>query len=115
MPRFCYNSVMVAIEKFRSYYDSDDVFMTNHAAERCRESGILAKDIKSAVMTGEIIEDYPNDFPFPSCLICGTTIDEKKLHVCVCDCGNSCKVITAYVPSAEKWGSDFKTRKEVSK
>ena len=89
--------------------------MTNHASERCRQRGILAKDIRNAVMGGEIIEQYPDDFPFPSCLICGKSSKGAVLHVCISDEGKSGKVITAYFPSAEKWNADFKTRKEASK
>ena len=50
---------MLSIDSFRRYCEDDKVFITNHAMERCRQRGILAKDILSAVKTGEIIESYP--------------------------------------------------------
>lgn len=106
---------MIEIETLRRYYIEDNVFITNHAAERCRERGILAKDIKNAVMTGEIIENYPDDFPFPSYLVCGKATDGKIIHVCMSDEGQMSKIITAYVPSPEKWEADLKTRKEAQK
>ena len=34
-------------------------------------------------MHGEIIEEYPNDFPYPSCLILGKTTDNRIIHVVV--------------------------------
>ena len=83
--------------------------------ERCRERGIETKDLLNAVITGEIIENYPDDFPFPSCLVCGKSANGKIIHVCMSDDGESSKVITAYFPNAEKWEADFKTRKEASK
>ena len=106
---------MIAIENIRRYTENDSIFMTNHATERCRQRGILAKDIRAAIMNGEIIEQYPDDFPFPSCLIYGKTSKGAVLHVCISDEGKSGKVITAYFPSEEKWNMDFKTRKEVLK
>ncbi len=103
---------MIQIEIFQNYYKSDNVFITNHAAERCRQRGILAKDIRNALMTGEIIENYPNDFPFPSYLVRGSSTKGEIIHVCLSDEGTSSKIITAYFPSLDKWNSDLKTRKE---
>ena len=98
----------------RQYCDSGEVFITNHAMERFRERGIVVKDILSAVKTGEVIEDYPDSFPFPSCLVCGKASNGKIIHVCMCDDGEASKVITAYYPAIEYWNNDFKTRKEAS-
>lgn len=63
-------------------------------------------------MSGEIIEQYPDDFPFPSCLIFGYSIDEKVLHVVASDEGTASRIITAYYPNIEKFENDLKTRKE---
>lgn len=100
------------ILKLRNYYLSDDVIMTRHAAERCRQRGIVSRDIRYAVMNGEIIERYPDDFPFPSCLILGRTTENKPIHVCISDEGTGGRIITAYFPTLEKWQADFRTRKE---
>ena len=83
--------------------------------ERCRERGISVKDILNAIETGEIIEDYPDDFPFPSCLVYGKSSKNEALHICMSDEGSSSKVITAYFPTLDKWEDDLKTRKEASK
>lgn len=106
---------MTTIDDLRRYCKNDSVYITNHAMERCRERGIVVKDILNAVETGEIIENYPDDFPFPSCLVCGKSIKGDIIHICMSDEGNSSKVITAYSPSSDKWENDFKTRKEATK
>ncbi|MBQ3837385.1 MAG: DUF4258 domain-containing protein [Treponema sp.] len=107
--------LMISIEVLRRYCENDAVFITNHAMERCRGRGIVVKDLISVIKTGEIIEDYPDDFPFPSCLVCGKSTSGKTMHVCMSDEGESSKVITAYYPSLDKWNDDLKTRKEVQK
>ena len=106
---------MVDILKLRNYYLSDNVIMTRHAAERCRQRGIVSKDIRCAVMNGEIIERYPDDFPFPSCLILGRTAENVPIHVCISDEGTGGRIITAYFPSREKWQADLRTRKDDDK
>ena len=54
---------MINIKNLLMYYESDKVFVTAHATERFRQRGIKAKDIRNAVKTGEIIEQYPEDYP----------------------------------------------------
>ncbi len=102
---------MIKIEKLQEYYRQDKVIISIHAQERLRQREIKQKDIKSCIMTGEIIEQYPNDFPFPSCLIFGYTTNDKILHVVASDEGSTSRIITAYFPNNEKFEDDFKTRK----
>ena len=103
---------LIKIDNLRKYYMQDRIIISLHAQERLRQRGIKQKDIKNCVMTGEIIEQYPDDFPFPSCLIFGYTTDNKVLHVVVSDEGTMSRIITAYFPNNEKFESDLKTRKE---
>ena len=105
---------MIDIEKLRSYFDDDTVFVTEHAAERFRQRGIRISDIRNAVNSGEIIEQYPDDFPFPSCLILGNDRHDNYIHVCMSDEGTASRIITAYYPDLNKWNDDLKTRKENS-
>lgn len=103
---------MIEIKKLRFYYENDKVFITEHAAERFRQRKIKAKDIRTAVNNGEIIEQYPDDSPFPSCLIAGHSEKGDCIHVCMSDEGTSARIITAYYPDTKLWSEDFKTRKE---
>lgn len=103
---------MIDIEALRNYYKNDAVFITEHAAERYRERGIKSRDVRTAVENGEIIEQYPEDYPFSSCLILGRDENGKVIHVCMSDEGSSSRIITAYYPDMEKWENDFRTRKE---
>ena len=101
---------MIELAIIQSYFVSNTVFVTEHAMERFKERGILLRDIRAAVMSGQIIEQYPNDFPFPSCLICGCTQINRILHVVMSDEGSSSRIITAYYPDPAQWSSDLKTR-----
>lgn len=103
---------MIELDRIITYFEKDLVFVTINASERLKERGIKMREIKEAVRNGEIIEQYPEDFPFPSCLILGITIQNKYLHVVLSDDGEKSQLITAYYPSKEKWNDDFKTRKD---
>ncbi len=103
---------MIELEKIQEYYKDDMVLFSNHALERIRQRGIKIKDIESCIMSEEIIEQYPDDFPFPSCLILGKGVDGKVIHVVASDEGAESRIITAYFPNTEKFEKDLKTRKE---
>ena len=103
---------MLDLNKLREYYRQEKVIITIHAQERLRQRGIKAKDVRNCVMTGEIIEQYPDDFPFPSCLIFGKTINGTILHVVASDEGTGSRIITAYFPDNIKFEDDLKTRRE---
>ena len=85
---------------------------STHAAARIRERGIRRWDVLCCLGDGEVIEDYPNDFPFPSCLVFGHGANGSVIHVIVgCDI-EYLYIITAYKPDNNKFEDDLKTRKE---
>ena len=45
------------------------------------ERMITTKDVEIAIVTGEILEDYPEDSRGHSCLILGTGLDLRLIHV----------------------------------
>ena len=91
--------------------NTDDVIFTQHVLERIRQREVKKDDLFNIIMNGEIIEQYPSDFPFPSCLILGDSINGNPLHI-VCGFGkNKVWVVTVYIPSPDEWQPDLKTRK----
>ena len=85
--------------------------LTLHAYERILERKIKTEDIFNVVETGEVIEKYPSDKPYPSCLILGYC-EGKPLHVVVAkDEGTGiCFVITSYEPESALSSHDFRKR-----
>jgi len=60
---------------------------------------------------GEIIIDYPNDKPFPSCLILGfASMRPLHLVIAINEEENKCVVITAYQPDPNLWDEEFKSK-----
>lgn len=83
-----------------------------HAIERMFQRRISAKDVRHVLKTGEVIESYPDDIPYPSCLVLGWRA-QRPLHVVVADNAAGCEtiVITVYEPDAQSWEADFRRRK----
>ena len=85
---------------------------TGHVLERIFFRGISTDDVETALNNGEIIEQYPNDFPFPSCLVLGHTKAGKALHVVCGSNGVELWLITAYFPNPAEWTEDFRRRRK---
>ena len=76
------------------------------------QRGITREDVYQCIMTGEIIENYDDDYPAPSALIMGRTLSGSICHV-VCGLGNEfAHIITAYYPSLDKFEQDLRTRRK---
>lgn len=103
---------MIDIEELRQLgSDRGKIELTAHVLERMKKRKIDITDIYGAIDYGEIIEQYPKDFPYPSCLILYFMVNDEPLHL-VCSIGNDkIYIITAYIPNLTKWNNDFKTRK----
>lgn len=98
------------IDEVRALCYDEAIIITQHLAVRMHERGIKYDEVKEAILTGEIIEDYPEDFPYPSCLILSRSI---MLHVVAGVGEGRLWIITAYRPAPDRWEADFKTRKAV--
>lgn len=100
------------IEDLRKICTLENIEITLHAAKRLEQRGISINDVTACIMNGEIIEQYPEDYPHPSCLILGYSILQTYLHVVVGSNMKTLWIITAYYPDLNNWESDYKTRKE---
>ena len=54
---------------------------TNHILLRLFQRGISIDDVTHALESGEIIEHYPEDYPYPSYLILGRTAANEQLQI----------------------------------
>lgn len=88
------------------------VIYQRHAVERMAQRGIREEDVEHVLLTGETIETYPHDTPYPSKLLLGWN-DLRPIHIVVAtDAANQRTiVITVYEPDPNKWEADFKRRK----
>ena len=83
-----------------------------HALKRMFERDIPKESINTALTKGVVIENYPDDLPYPSRLILGFD-NIGALHLVVAEDKEDQAeiIITVYRPDSEKWSEDFKRRK----
>jgi len=82
-----------------------------HALRRMFERQISVDDVRAVIGSGETIEDYPDDKPYPSRLVLGWR-GARPVHVVVAHnmSDNEFIVVTVYEPDAELWEHDFRRR-----
>ena len=81
-----------------------------HAEERMTKREITRKEVLEIIIRGEIIEEYPNDWPHPSCLVFGCTVNGRYLHAVVAVEPELLRLVTVYEPDPEIF-PDLKHRK----
>ncbi|MFZ3063820.1 MAG: DUF4258 domain-containing protein [Nitrospirota bacterium] len=100
-------------DKLQTAIENGDIEWQRHALEQMMERGITRETVKEVLRHGEVIEDYPNDKPYPSALFLGWIRGEPFHAVAAFDAlSERCFVITAYKPDLEHFESDYKTRRK---
>jgi len=100
------------IQNIRLLATKDKLAFKKHSLIRMHERDIAADEVREILIRGQIIEDYPEDKPFPSCLISGSTIYKKPIHVVVAEEDEEMLwIITVYQPNPEEWEDGFERRK----
>lgn len=104
------NKKEVMVEQIRQKFSEEKYRITGHCQRRCDSRGISLNEIKEAIAKGKLIETYPEDSPYPSCLILGYVRNDKPLYV-LCALGEIVHIITVHWLDPVKW-LDPKTRRE---
>jgi len=83
-----------------------------HAIQRMFQRRISKDDVRRVLESGETIETYPKDTPYPSRLMLGWC-GPRPLHVVVADNMEDQEriVITVYEPDLTEWEQGFSRRK----
>ena len=96
------------LEKIQKCFKEEQYYYSKHARDEMEveESGeINDHEICQILTKREIIENYPDDVPYPSCLIYGRNDKNRPLHI-VCAYSSEddlAIVITAYQPHPDRW------------
>lgn len=100
------------IEVLKEVVGAGKIIWTDHGRKRMEQRKINKEDIISGILQGEIIEDYPNSYPFPSCLILAAISNNKMIHIVIGYDGEYAYLITVYIPDEKKFEVNLKTRRK---
>ena len=105
------NKYIEMIEDIRIKFVNNQFEFSKHATDQSILREIRVDEIRQAIKTSEIIEDYPEDKYGPSCLILGFTENQRPIHIhCSYPTRPLIKIITVYEPNPAEW-IDYKIRR----
>ena len=90
----------------------DHIIFRVHAIRRMFQREISVDDVRHVLATGEVIEEYPDDTPYPSRLLLGWR-GSRPIHVVAAHNADELEtiVVTVYEPDPNLWESDLKRRR----
>lgn len=100
---------LISLEKIRELIQKERYEYYTHALIEAKKEGIEPEDIVYVILTGKIIEEYPDRCRL---LIYGEMLNELPLHV-VCDFSNQdfIYIPTVYIATDEEWADNYQRRK----
>jgi hypothetical protein len=81
-----------------------------HAVQRMFEREISVGRVRKALENADVIEDYSSEMPEPSRLLIAFQ-GKRPFHVVTSESELQTTIITVYLPSADKWKKDFRSRR----
>jgi hypothetical protein len=94
---------MSLIAQLRRKIESGQFEFSKHAVVQSILRRISVQEVREAIANGKIIEDYPEDKYGPSCLISGTTANERPLHIqCSYPSRPLVRIVTLYEPDPNR-------------
>ena len=101
------------IEDIRKAFKNKRYEYSLHAVDQSVLKYISRIEILEAIAKGKIIEDYPDDKYWPSCLVFGITELNRPLHIQRSYPSRpKVKIVTVYEPSPEEWDNYEKRRRK---
>jgi hypothetical protein len=95
---------MSRINELQDKFGQGDFEFSKHAVDQTITREISVQEIREAIKSAEIIEDYPEDKYGPSLLLFGLTNDKRPIHIqCSYPSRPLVKVITVYEPDPDQW------------
>lgn len=91
------------LDLFKRAVKECQIKISLHAAEEALAEEITRREIEAALLNAQLLEDYPDWWLGPSCLICGRTDAGRDLHIVASYSGLPVTIITVYEPRPPKW------------
>lgn len=94
------------IEQIIEAIDASKVVLSRHSIKEAAADNLVPEDIyQSVIESGEIIEDYPEAYPMPACLILGFKTTGEPIHSVwgYDDTNRVARLITVYRPEPNRW------------
>lgn len=101
------------VETIQAFSEKDRIAFKKHTVVRMRQRRISADEVKTALKSCKMAEEYPGDRSLPSGLVLGCA-DKRPIHMVVALDKDEEMIwlITVYEPILEMWEEGFEKRRQ---
>ena len=94
---------MIELGLISSAIQAGHIRITDHADEEAQVDGVSIEQALNGIVGGEIIEQYPDDKPFPSCLVYSECAGPLHSVWAYNEANLWAVLITVYRPDPKRW------------
>ena len=91
------------LARIRRAVENGEYRFSSHADEEADAERITMAEVREALLTGQVLEDYPDHRRGPCCLIYGRTSQGRDVHVVLSTGPLPLTVVTVYEPKPPRW------------
>jgi len=99
------NTEQVATRVHELSYVIGNMAYSDHGLREALAEDFGEQEVRQALLTGDLLENYPEHRRGPCCLMSGRTAEGRNIHVVVTTTLARPLVITVYEPREPKWRS----------
>ncbi len=86
---------------------AEEYLYSLHGDKERQNDNLSLLEVEEALLTGRILEQYPDTGRGESCLVVGFSNSGKPVHVVCGSRANSLVIITVYIPSPPKFKNPY--------
>jgi hypothetical protein len=86
---------------------SGQYYFSKHGDGERQNDNLTIAEVEEALLTGRILEQYPDTGRGESCLVVGFTKAGKPIHVVCGTRGERMSIVTVYIPTPPKFKNPF--------
>lgn len=98
---------MIDIDWIREKVKQSEYYFSKHGDQARQDDNLTVIEVEESLLTGRILEQYPDTGRGESCLVAGFSDDGKPIHAVGGRRGNWLAIVTVYIPTPPKFKSPY--------
>jgi len=98
---------MISIDWIREKIKQSEYYFSKHGDQARQDDNLTIIEVEEALLTGRILEQYPDTGRGESCLVAGFSDGGKPVHTVCGKRGDWLAIVTLYIPTPPKFKSPY--------
>ena len=106
------NGTTIDLEWLKEKIREGSYYYSSHGDEERLNDSLKLEEVKEALLSGRVLEEYEDTGRGESCLIVGFTESGKPIHIICGKRGDFVVIITVYIPKPPKFKTPYERSEE---